>query len=512
MVYPSNPIEGVKLIYDNGDFLHDGDGCTDNRRFTISFLCENEALNVPDEEPVYELYNCDYSIEMKSIYGCPVECPIIGNPPHLCNNQGLCGYDFTNMSPRCFCYDKWEGDYCHIYVPNENVIAPSKELPTSSDSIINTFRTHPAIDTPLLNVTYDLTPMGLKGMAYRIKDIDGDKESKYYRPYIYYFGVFQPIDLENDEIPKSCKNASVMADRLPCQEISDDGSCSSHDQNGRDIQDHIYALQYDPGNGFCAYLGTTKEWNLYDELDSARGITINYQDGTWCGSRGINRGFKISLVCPEDDEEDAAPNINEEAFVEEDTEDYCEYTMEIKTTIACPYQCRTSEIVDGKMEYSVCSGKGICAADPNAGFVRCLCDDGWTGINCDELDTPQPSISHTLSPSKGPTTKPSRYPTLGVRVVNVTIPIDAQGNNNGSTGTGKTVTIVILVVVIIVFMVIVYFGYKKFKQREQVIKAELDEYKQMGNDEKHDLTTNKKGTHQFTTIDDHIANDKDEDE
>ena len=186
--------------------------------------------------------------------------------------------------------------------------------------------------------------------------------------------------------------------------------------------------------------------------------------------------------------------------------------MEIKTIIACPYQCRTDITNDkGEAEYTVCSKHGICVADPNAGFVRCLCDSGWTGINCDEIDSSKPTKAPTESPSNIPTLRPTRYPTFGYQAVNATEP-GFGGSTKSDGGVGLTVTIIILVIVIICFFVIVYFGYKKFKQREAVLRTELDEYKSMGNEEKHDLNINKQGIATFTTIDDHIANDKDEDE
>ena len=132
--------------------------------------------------------------------------------------------------------------------------------------------------------------------------------------------------------------------------------------------------------------------------------------------------------------------------------------------------------------------------------------------------TPSPSESgKSLSPTEGSgsTNEPSRYPTLGVIVerINVTVQIhDGNKSDSSGMGTGGIVTIIILIVVIIVFIVCGYLGYKKFKQREEIIKAELIEYKTMSNEEKHDLTANKAGVTQFTSIDDHIVRGEDEDD
>jgi len=35
--------------------------------------------------------------------------------------------------------------------------------------------------------------------------------------------------------------------------------------------------------------------------------------------------------------------------------------------------------------YSVCSGRGVCAADPIALSVRCLCDSGYDGYLCESV-------------------------------------------------------------------------------------------------------------------------------
>eukprot|EP01084_Bolivina_argentea_P157887 275113_1 len=197
--------------------------------------------------------------------------------------------------------------------------------------------------------------MALNGMSYNITDKNINQH------FMYFVGIMQPINAMDAGLPESCLN--LANESFPCSVIAEDGSCIEFDTNREEYGTHTYAYQYDYGNDWCAVLGTSYEWELHDEHhDPAGGIVLDYQGGTWCGSRGINRGLRIVLLCPDDAEQFGVPDINEETFVEEDTEAYCEYSIEIETAIACPYQCRTSKIVDGNVEYSVCSGHGICVA------------------------------------------------------------------------------------------------------------------------------------------------------
>ena len=190
----------------------------------------------------------------------------------LCNNEGLCGYDYTNMQPRCFCYDKFEGDDCSIYVPNENVSSISKALPSPSPyNVIHTFSRNNS-DGDIYNITYDLSPMALNGKAYEIKDMDGD------RNYLYYIGIFQGINLTEAGLPAACNNATYMTQHgLPCTNISDDGSCIETYPDPQNLIGNTYAYQYLPESDWCCYLGTSYQWALYDGIDdAARGISIYF--------------------------------------------------------------------------------------------------------------------------------------------------------------------------------------------------------------------------------------------
>lgn len=138
----------------------------------------------------------------------------------------------------------------------------------------------------------------------------------------------------------------------------------------------------------------------------------------------------------------------------------------------------TEEEVDETIEeaFTVCSQKGICAADPNAGFVRCLCDSGWKGVYCDEIDTPQPTEMPTMAPT--PTTV-------------------KKG--------GYVATIVILIIVFLVVVGVGYYIYRNQKIRIQQQDAELGRFRELddgtnANSDKQALTTDKQGNTQFATI------------
>ena len=132
---------------------------------------------------------------------------------------------------------------------------------------------------------------------------------------------------------------------------------------------------------------------------------------------------------------------------------------------------------ENKEAFTVCSQKGICAADPNAGFVRCLCDSGWKGVYCDERDTSQPTELPTMAP---------------------TITQVKKG--------GYVATIVILIIVFLVVVGVGYYIYRNQKIKIQQQATELDGFRALdgdGNDAnsaKQALTTDTKGNTQFATI------------
>jgi len=60
---------------------------------------------------VNEINNCEYSVTMYSIAGCPLECLTGGS---LCNGHGVCGFNTDLQKSQCYCYTNWAGDRCGI--------------------------------------------------------------------------------------------------------------------------------------------------------------------------------------------------------------------------------------------------------------------------------------------------------------------------------------------------------------------------------------------------------------
>jgi hypothetical protein len=68
----SNPSAGVSLTY-----LGDG------RQLTLAFECGDEYGNTFDEEFVAETTPGEYEIVLRTIWGCPTECPISHRSNHM---------------------------------------------------------------------------------------------------------------------------------------------------------------------------------------------------------------------------------------------------------------------------------------------------------------------------------------------------------------------------------------------------------------------------------------------
>jgi len=63
----------------------------------------------------------------------------------------------------------------------------------------------------------------------------------------------------------------------------------------------------------------------------------------------------------------------------------CDYIATLSTPLACPTECIVADETSPDL-YSICNSRGVCAADPVANRVRCLCYVGWTGDTCNEVD------------------------------------------------------------------------------------------------------------------------------
>lgn len=109
LINPSDPTLGIQLTYTNGDQCqHQGSPV---RRMVITMGCSNIAIPTPTvaNEPEH----CQYYVEMNSVYGCPLECPLGGEDRDLCSAHGICAWDQTNQHARCFCDDGYTGSDCN---------------------------------------------------------------------------------------------------------------------------------------------------------------------------------------------------------------------------------------------------------------------------------------------------------------------------------------------------------------------------------------------------------------
>jgi len=90
----NNPSSGVSLTYY-------GDYCTYGiqRKFIVKLKCDDKLSPIPTQ--VYETSKCVYTVEMPTVFGCPMECPV--SDRQLCAGKGHCHYDSDAGSARCFC-------------------------------------------------------------------------------------------------------------------------------------------------------------------------------------------------------------------------------------------------------------------------------------------------------------------------------------------------------------------------------------------------------------------------
>jgi hypothetical protein len=110
LVDEDEPSTGIKMTYHGGDACPDFGGDV-TRKLSVNFLCAPElGMQEFEEEKVTE-EKCHYSLSIKSIFGCPQECPVAKNRA-LCAGHGKCGYDTDAKRPRCFCEIGWQGADC----------------------------------------------------------------------------------------------------------------------------------------------------------------------------------------------------------------------------------------------------------------------------------------------------------------------------------------------------------------------------------------------------------------
>eukprot|EP01083_Nonionella_stella_P272125 922566_1 len=162
---------------------------------------------------------------------------------------------------------------------------------------------------------------------------------------------------------------------------------------------------------------------LIDANDSGKGVIFKIMNGQYCDEGARNRELNIKLECPhtsgyEFDPYEEAQKIKNESIFESDM---CIYEIEWKSPLACPFNCISKGVGQNANKYSVCSSHGICASDPQAQQIRCICDAGYTGIVCEKKSS---AISTTKSGGNG----------------------NSGGNNGLSIGLGVSISLLVLIV------------------------------------------------------------------
>ena len=137
------------------------------------------------------------------------------------------------------------------------------------------------------------------------------------------------------------------------------------------------AYQIIPETGECFILANATaepQIELYDPNNPSLGVYLVNTPGDICPN-GHARSWELFLECANAD----GLNVDGQTIFEDD----CGYSISIPTRYACPLECPFVAENGG-----LCSGKGFCAMDRDAGSPRCFCNDGRTGADCSESTSP----------------------------------------------------------------------------------------------------------------------------
>lgn len=102
-----DPAKGVKLTYNGGQHCSNGQ----QRKFALNMKCAPRTVETIEQKVIDESAHCEYEIEIESEYACPTECGLAATGA-ICGGHGLCGFDTTTETSKCFCNTGRTGAHC----------------------------------------------------------------------------------------------------------------------------------------------------------------------------------------------------------------------------------------------------------------------------------------------------------------------------------------------------------------------------------------------------------------
>eukprot|EP00485_Elphidium_margaritaceum_P008002 CAMPEP_0202702010 /NCGR_PEP_ID=MMETSP1385-20130828/15051_1 /ASSEMBLY_ACC=CAM_ASM_000861 /TAXON_ID=933848 /ORGANISM="Elphidium margaritaceum" /LENGTH=702 /DNA_ID=CAMNT_0049359561 /DNA_START=75 /DNA_END=2183 /DNA_ORIENTATION=- len=395
-----DPTQGLSVRFKDGAWADIP--CGRNRELTLHLKCDDDASSVPNSYEVYEYDHCKYTITVSTIHACPVGCNTFANS--LCAGQGLCGYDYTTNQSRCFCYHGFLGSACE-QADVLSLLAPiEKKSEHLGTDHVKTFNVTQPMTDPLtghvvnkvVNVTYDLSMSYNTHGIYVVHDTENGYE--------YYFNIGGTARVEL--LPEVCRQVL-----LPCASATNKSYCESTAIPTSTVGDNGFAYrvstQTATRNETCILLGLSPfvEYSSSgdDAYNPASGLSVTYSNGSYSAADSsddqiVNCALTVDLVCPNSRSSFLQTTTIQEVTTVNATvrsvDGACVFSTTFETPLACPYNCITRH----DEGYRVCSGRGMCVADPMAGFVRCVCDARYQGDHCETaVVTPSTSDSTTTA-------------------------------------------------------------------------------------------------------------------
>jgi len=118
------PVEGIRMKYTGGNtcpgtalYPCPEGGC--RHSLEVLIFCDGAKVLFPEIDRVEVGQPCDYKVIMKSVHGCPVDCPR-NDLGDICSARGLCQVSNKgngDFKAACLCQSEFYGDHCqHLVV------------------------------------------------------------------------------------------------------------------------------------------------------------------------------------------------------------------------------------------------------------------------------------------------------------------------------------------------------------------------------------------------------------